>query len=155
MEGFIIPKFSRGCVFSSQHYTLESNTSVCFCLCRTFAAATLYTAMSVYSLFVWNEKPVRVTLSYRSKRKHAVLLKSSSQVNTACLTSSFKTDSEARDEHTVLRLWKWVSTSIQYLQLFLADGFLVFKSYNSTLRSDKRYSDGVWHYLSAEGGPTG
>ncbi|XP_041861831.1 laminin subunit alpha-3-like isoform X2 [Melanotaenia boesemani] len=84
-------------------------------------AATLFSPLAIESLFVWNEPPIRVSLSFRSKYRHAVLLESSSQD----------------------------------FQLSLADGFLVFKSYNCTLWSDKRYSDGVWHYLSVEWMPTG
>ncbi|XP_074492138.1 laminin subunit alpha-3 isoform X2 [Sebastes fasciatus] len=41
------------------------------------------------------------------------------------------------------------------VQLSLADGYVVFNSDNYTLRSDKRYSDGSWHYLSAVKRPTG
>ncbi|XP_054459158.1 laminin subunit alpha-3 [Anoplopoma fimbria] len=40
-------------------------------------------------------------------------------------------------------------------QLSLADGFVVFNSDNYTLRSNKRYSDGLWHYLSAVKRATG
>ncbi len=47
------------------------------------------------------------------------------------------------------------STSVHDLQLSLYDGFAVFNSDNYTLRSDKRYSDGSWHYLSAVRTPTG
>ncbi|TNN42163.1 Laminin subunit alpha-3 [Liparis tanakae] len=39
--------------------------------------------------------------------------------------------------------------------LSLADGHVVFNSDNYTLRSEKRYSDGRWHHVSAVQGPTG
>ncbi|XP_031724153.1 laminin subunit alpha-3 [Anarrhichthys ocellatus] len=57
------------------------------------------------------------------------------------------------DRHgALLRSSSQGSTSVQ---LSLVDGYVVFKSDNYTLRSDKRYSDGRWHYLSAVNRPTG
>ncbi|XP_051232166.1 laminin subunit alpha-3 isoform X2 [Dicentrarchus labrax] len=89
--------------------------------------ATLYSALSVDSLFVWSEQPLRVSLAFRSTDRHGTLLRSSSQG----------------------------STSVHDLQLSLADGYAVFNSDNYTLRSDKRYNDGSWHFLSAVRNATG
>ncbi|XP_039983754.1 laminin subunit alpha-3 isoform X2 [Xiphias gladius] len=90
-------------------------------------AATLYSALPIDSLFVPDELPVRVSLGFRTTVRHGAFLRSSSQG----------------------------STSAHGLQLSLADGYIVFNSNNYTLKSDKRYSDGSWHYLSAVRRPTG
>ncbi|XP_071343066.1 laminin subunit alpha-3 isoform X2 [Trachinotus anak] len=84
-------------------------------------AATLSSALSIDSLFVRDEQPLRVSLGFRTTGKHGALLRSSSQD----------------------------------LHLSLSDGYVVFNSNNHTLKSDKRYSDGNWHYLTAARGPTG
>ncbi|XP_056233586.1 laminin subunit alpha-3 isoform X1 [Seriola aureovittata] len=84
-------------------------------------AAPLSSALSIDSLFVEDERPVRVSLGFRSSDRHGVLL----------------------------------SASSQDLRLSLADGCVVFSSSDFTLKSDKRYSDGSWHYLSAVKRPTG
>lgn len=47
------------------------------------------------------------------------------------------------------------SEPVHNLQLSLDDGFVVFHSFNYTLRSNERYNDGVWHYVSAVGKPSG
>ncbi|XP_062280212.1 laminin subunit alpha-3-like [Scomber scombrus] len=88
-------------------------------------AATLYSALSLDSLFVWNKW--RVSLGFRSNGNHGDILRNSSQG----------------------------STSGDNFQLSLSDGFVVFSSNNHTLKSDKRYNDGSWHYLSAVRWPTG
>ncbi|XP_045906061.1 laminin subunit alpha-3-like isoform X2 [Micropterus dolomieu] len=90
-------------------------------------AATLYSALSVDSLSVGGEQLLKVSLGFSSTDRHGTLLGSSSQD----------------------------STSVHDFQLSLADGYAVFISGNDTLRSDKRYSDGSWHYLSAVKMPTG
>ncbi|XP_039668362.1 laminin subunit alpha-3 [Perca fluviatilis] len=90
-------------------------------------SATLYSALSVDSPSVWGVQPARVSLGFRSTDGHGALLRSSSQG----------------------------SISVHDLQLSLADGYVVFNSDNYTLRSDKRYNDGSWHYLSAVCRPTG
>ncbi|KAG7228737.1 hypothetical protein INR49_008515, partial [Caranx melampygus] len=84
-------------------------------------AATLSSALSIDSLFVGGEQPLRVSLGFRTTGTHGTLVRSSSQD----------------------------------LQLSLADGFVVFTCNNYTLKSDKRYSDGSWHYLSAVRRPAG
>ncbi|XP_067453634.1 laminin subunit alpha-3 [Thunnus thynnus] len=88
-------------------------------------AATLYSALSVDSLFVRNKQPI--SLGFRSKDRHGAILRSRSQG----------------------------STSVNNFQLSLSDGYVVFSSDNHTLKSDKRYNDGSWHYLSAATRPTG
>eukprot|EP00064_Thunnus_orientalis_P005002 superscaffoldBa00000475_g5015 len=88
-------------------------------------AATLYSALSVDSLFVRNKQPI--SLGFRSKDRHGAILRSRSQG----------------------------STSVNNFQLSLSDGYVVFSSDNHTLKSDKRYNDGSWHYLSAAMRPTG
>ncbi|XP_028259612.1 laminin subunit alpha-3 isoform X2 [Parambassis ranga] len=90
-------------------------------------AATLYSTLSSDSLFASDEDPVRVSLGFRSTNRQGILLRSSS----------------------------WGSASLSDLQLSLVDGFVVFNSFNCTLKSERRYSDGAWHYLSAVGRPTG
>ncbi|XP_061594014.1 laminin subunit alpha-3 isoform X2 [Cololabis saira] len=90
-------------------------------------AATLYSALSVDSLFVRHGHPERVSLGFRSTDRHAVLLQTSSQG----------------------------STSAPDLQLSLIDGCILFQNYNYSLMSDQRYNDGVWHYVSAVGRPAG
>ncbi|XP_054586009.1 laminin subunit alpha-3 isoform X3 [Nothobranchius furzeri] len=90
-------------------------------------AAALYSSLPVDFLFVLNQEPIRVSLGFRSFSRHAVLLSSISEG----------------------------SSSAHDLQLSLADGFILFRRHNSTLVSDKRYSDGAWHHLSAEAGPKG
>ncbi|XP_005479284.1 laminin subunit alpha-3 isoform X2 [Oreochromis niloticus] len=90
-------------------------------------AATLNSSLSVDSLFAWDEQPVRFSLGFRSTGKRGVVLKSGSQG----------------------------SEPVHNLQLSLDDGFVVFHSFNYTLRSNERYSDGVWHYVSAVGKPSG
>ncbi|XP_044054261.1 laminin subunit alpha-3 isoform X2 [Siniperca chuatsi] len=90
-------------------------------------SATLDSALSVDSLLVGGEQTLRVCLGFRSTDRHGTLIRSSSQG----------------------------STSVHDLQLSLADGYAVFNSDNYTLTSDKRYSDGSWHYLSAVRRPTG
>ncbi|XP_022072198.2 laminin subunit alpha-3 [Acanthochromis polyacanthus] len=90
-------------------------------------AATLNSTLSGDSLFVWDKQPLRVSLGFRSTDRQGVLLQ-----------SSYQGSSLVRD-----------------LQLSVADGFVVFNCYNYTLKSQKRYSDGAWHYLSAVGRPTG
>uniref|UniRef100_A0A3B4VLD6 Laminin G domain-containing protein n=1 Tax=Seriola dumerili TaxID=41447 RepID=A0A3B4VLD6_SERDU len=84
-------------------------------------AAPLSSALSIDSLLVEDERPVRVSLGFRSSDRHGVLLSGSSQD----------------------------------LRLSLADGCVVFSSSDFTLKSDRRYSDGSWHYLSAVRRPTG
>nr|XP_046248654.1 laminin subunit alpha-3-like [Scatophagus argus] len=90
-------------------------------------SATLYSTLFVDSLFAWDEKPLRVSLGFRSTNRNGTLLRSSSQD----------------------------STSVHELKLSLHDGYAVFNSDNYTLRSERRYSDGSWHYLSAVSRPTG
>ncbi|XP_050933340.1 laminin subunit alpha-3 [Lates calcarifer] len=90
-------------------------------------AATLYSALSIDSLLVWEEEPVRVSLGFRTTDKHGALLRSRSQG----------------------------STSGHDLQLALSDGYVVLNSNNYTLKSDKQYSDGNWHYLIAVRRSTG
>ncbi|XP_047442348.1 laminin subunit alpha-3 [Mugil cephalus] len=89
--------------------------------------ATLYSALSMDSLFAGDEGPLRVSLGFRSTDSQGILLKSGSQG----------------------------SASVRDLQLSLDDGFVVFNSYNYILKSDKRYSDGAWHYISAAARSTG
>ncbi|XP_036969506.1 laminin subunit alpha-3 isoform X3 [Acanthopagrus latus] len=84
-------------------------------------SATLHSALSVDPLFAGSEQPLRISLGFRSTDRHGTLLRSSSQ--------GF--------------------TSAPDLQLSLDDGYAVLNSDNYTLRSDKRYSDGSWHYMSA------
>ncbi|XP_035763469.1 laminin subunit alpha-3 [Neolamprologus brichardi] len=90
-------------------------------------AATLNSALSVDSLFAWDKQPVRVSLGFRTTGKRGVVLKSGSQG----------------------------SETVHNLQLSLDDGFVVFHSFNYTLRSNERYNDGIWHYVSAVGKPSG
>ncbi|XP_060887535.1 laminin subunit alpha-3 isoform X1 [Labrus mixtus] len=84
-------------------------------------AATLYSALSADSLFDWDKLPLTVSVSFWTTDTHGSLLRSSSQG----------------------------STSVHDLQLSLDNGYIVFSSDNYTLRSDKMYNDGKWHYLSA------
>uniref|UniRef100_A0A671UKA7 Laminin, alpha 3 n=1 Tax=Sparus aurata TaxID=8175 RepID=A0A671UKA7_SPAAU len=90
-------------------------------------SATLHSALPADPLFVGAEQPLRVSLGFRSTDRHGTLLRSSSQG----------------------------STSAPDLQLSLDDGYAVLNSDNYTLRSDKRYSDGSWHYMSAVRSSTG
>ncbi|XP_027884785.1 laminin subunit alpha-3 [Xiphophorus couchianus] len=123
----------RGCV---DHVTadaefVEYNKTVgvgCGCPVSLLGvrAATVYSALPADSLFVCSGQS-RVSLGFSSTSRHAVLLN--------CGSQSF--------------------TSGRDLQLSLADGFIIFRGYNYTLTSGKRYNDGAWHYLSAEGRPTG
>ncbi|XP_007550697.1 laminin subunit alpha-3 isoform X2 [Poecilia formosa] len=88
--------------------------------------AAVYSALPADSLSVCSRQS-RVSLGFSSTSRHAVLLN--------CGSQSF--------------------TSGHDLQLSLTDGFLIFRRYNYTVTSGKRYNDGAWHYLSAEGRPTG
>ncbi|XP_078024626.1 laminin subunit alpha-3 [Epinephelus lanceolatus] len=90
-------------------------------------SATLYSALSVDSSALWGEQTAGVSLGFRSTDRDGPLLRSSSQG----------------------------STSVHNFKLSLDDGYVVFKSDDYTLRSDDRYSDGSWHYLSAVRRPTG
>ncbi|XP_070688258.1 laminin subunit alpha-3 [Pempheris klunzingeri] len=90
-------------------------------------SAMLYSALSVDPPFVGGEEPLRVCLGFRSTHRHGTLLRSSAQG----------------------------STSVHDLQLSLAGGYVVFHSNNFTLMSDKKYSDGSWHYVCAVWRPTG
>ncbi|XP_053178329.1 laminin subunit alpha-3 [Scomber japonicus] len=121
----------RGCVeyLQADGEAVEYNTTIgvsagCPLSLLGVREATLYSALSLDSLFVWNKW--RVSLGFRSKGNHGDILRSSSQD----------------------------STSVDSFQLSLSDGFLVFSSNNHTLKSDKRYNDGSWHYLSAVRGAT-
>ncbi|XP_054904288.1 laminin subunit alpha-3-like isoform X2 [Poeciliopsis prolifica] len=89
-------------------------------------AAAMHSTLPADSLFVCSGQS-RVSLGFSSTSRHAVLLN--------CGSQSF--------------------TSGHDLQLSLADGFTIFRGYNYTLTSGKRYNDGAWHYLSAEWRPTG
>uniref|UniRef100_A0A8D3CTX3 Laminin, alpha 3 n=1 Tax=Scophthalmus maximus TaxID=52904 RepID=A0A8D3CTX3_SCOMX len=90
-------------------------------------AATLFSALSIDSLFVRDEQPVRVSLGFRTTDTHGALLRSSSQRSSSALD----------------------------LQLSLDDGYVVFDSNNHKLKSQEGYSDGKWHYLTAVQRPTG
>uniref|UniRef100_UPI0037E6FAA4 laminin subunit alpha-3 n=1 Tax=Semicossyphus pulcher TaxID=241346 RepID=UPI0037E6FAA4 len=124
----------RGCVdrLTEDGQIVEYNTTVgvsegCPVSLLGVRAATLSSAPSADSLFVWDEQPLAVSLGFRTKHTHGSLLRSSSQG----------------------------SSSVHDLQLSLADGFAVFSCDNYTLRSDQKYSDGRWHYLSAVRRKTG
>ncbi|XP_062251833.1 laminin subunit alpha-3-like [Platichthys flesus] len=123
----------RGCVdhLTADGDIVESNrtmgvTDGCPVSLLGVRAATMNSALSMDSLAVWDEQPVRVSLGFRTTHRHAALLRSSSQA----------------------------SSSAQDLQLSLDDGYVIFTSNNHTLMSDERYSDGIWHYLSAVSRPT-
>ncbi|XP_041646420.1 laminin subunit alpha-3-like [Cheilinus undulatus] len=90
-------------------------------------AATLYSPLSIDSLFDRDEQLLTISAGFRTTHKNSSLLRSSSQG----------------------------STFTHELQLSLDDGFLVFSSDGSMLRSEKRYSDGEWHYFSAVRRTTG
>nr|XP_033477951.1 laminin subunit alpha-3 [Epinephelus lanceolatus] len=124
----------RGCV---DHLTVDTEIAEYF---RTIGvsnrcpvsllgvrSATLYSALSVDSSALWGEQTAGVSLGFRSTDRDGPLLRSSSQG----------------------------STSVHNFKLSLDDGYVVFKSDDYTLRSDDRYSDGSWHYLSAVRRPTG
>uniref|UniRef100_H3DJT5 Laminin, alpha 3 n=1 Tax=Tetraodon nigroviridis TaxID=99883 RepID=H3DJT5_TETNG len=82
-------------------------------------AATVRAPLSADSLFVRDHQPFQVSMGFRSTHTYGTLIRSGSQA------------------------------SVHHFQLSLADGYAVFHSDNYTLRSDRRYSDGRWHYLSA------
>lgn len=84
--------FNVGNVENSQ----VSNTSVCFWLVQGVRSATLYSPLSADSLFVRGEQPLTVSLGFKSTDRYGSLLRSSSQVNPPCLTSSFKRESKAK-----------------------------------------------------------
>ncbi|XP_058495004.1 laminin subunit alpha-3 isoform X2 [Solea solea] len=88
--------------------------------------ATLYSALPLDSLFVWDERPVAVSLGFRTTDRDGTLVRSRSQ-----------------------------GSSAYGLHLSLSDGYVVFNSHNYSLKSDERYSDGKWHYLSAVKTPKG
>ncbi|XP_069378473.1 laminin subunit alpha-3-like [Paralichthys olivaceus] len=123
----------RGCVdhLTADGEIVEYNRTIgvsdgCPVSLLSVRAATRNSALSMDSLTVWDEQPVRVSLGFRTSHRHAALLRSSSQGSTSALD----------------------------LQLSLDDGYVIFNSRNYTLRSDERYSDGKWHYLSAVRRPT-
>ncbi|KAM7012856.1 laminin subunit alpha-3-like [Tautogolabrus adspersus] len=118
----------RGCVdhLSEDAQIVEYNRTIgvsigCPVALLGVHAATLYSALSADSLFDWDKLPLTVSVGFRTTDTHGSLLRSSSQG----------------------------STSVHDLQLSLGDGYVVFSSDNDTLRSDKMFNDGKWHYLSA------
>lgn len=117
-------------------------------------AATLYSALPVDSLFVWDEMPLRVSLGFRTTSRHGTFLRSSSQVNSAS-DPVLNENQKIRIMLLVFSVSLQSSASEHDLQLSLADGYVVLNSDNYTLKSDKRYSEGSWHYLSAVTRPTG
>ncbi|XP_055364396.1 laminin subunit alpha-3 isoform X2 [Betta splendens] len=125
----------RGCV---DHLTADSGsvhqynrttgvTGGCPLSMLGVRAATLSSARSADPLFAWEHTPVSVSMGFRTTGGSGVLVRSSSQG----------------------------SDSAHDLQLSLADGYVLLNSGNYTLKSDKRYNDGSWHYLSAVRRPTG
>ncbi|KAM3619703.1 uncharacterized protein V6R79_012335 [Siganus canaliculatus] len=84
-------------------------------------SATLSAALAAEPLFAGAKEPLRVSLGFRSRDRHGGLLRSSFQGSVS--------------EHKV--------------QLSLDDGHVVFGIDSHTVKSDKRYSDGSWHYLTA------
>lgn len=68
---------------------------------------------------------------------------------------AFKETEEPKTTLSVFSDFLQGSTSAPDLQLSLDDGYAVLNSDNYTLRSDKRYSDGSWHYMSAVRSSTG
>ncbi|KAK2835839.1 hypothetical protein Q5P01_016323 [Channa striata] len=124
----------RGCVdhLTADSESVEYNRTIgvshgCPASLLGVRTATLYSALADDSLFVWDELPVRVSLGFTTTARHGSILRSSSQG----------------------------STSVRDLQLSLADGYVVLNSDNYTLKSDKRYNDGSWHYVSAVRRPAG
>ncbi|XP_067369206.1 laminin subunit alpha-3 isoform X2 [Channa argus] len=124
----------RGCVahLTADGESVEYNRTIgvshgCPASLLGVRTATLFSALSDDSLFAWDELPVRVSLGFKTMDRHSAILRSSSQG----------------------------STPVYDLQLSLADGYVVLNSDNYTLKSDKRYNDGSWHYVSAERRPAG
>ncbi|XP_027146264.1 laminin subunit alpha-3-like isoform X1 [Larimichthys crocea] len=124
----------RGCVShltEDAEFVISYNKTIgvthgCPNLALSIRSATLYSPLPVDSLFDRGEQSLRVSVGFRSTDTHGVFLRSSSQ-----------------------------ASSVHDLQLSLADGYAVFNSDNYVVRSDKRYNDGSWHYLSAVRRPTG
>lgn len=119
-------------------------------------SATLHSALPADPLFVGAEQPLRVSLGFRSTDRHGTLLRSSSQVR-PCMTH-VQLSKRLKEPKTTLSVFSDFlqgSTSAPDLQLSLDDGYAVLNSDNYTLRSDKRYSDGSWHYMSAVRSSTG
>lgn len=105
-------------------------------------SAAVRAPLSADPLFVWDHQPLRVSVAFRSRHRHGTLIRSGSQVNRRELQQMIQS---LPNPFVSLVL----QASVHHFRLSLADGYAVFTSDNYTLRSDRRCSDGGWHYLSA------
>ncbi|KAF7659114.1 hypothetical protein LDENG_00003190 [Lucifuga dentata] len=87
--------------------------------------ALLFSVLSVDSLSLWDKQTLRVSVGFRSTDTHGAFLRAQG------------------------------SASVPDFQLSLSDGYVVFNIHNYTIKSDKMYNDGRWHYLSAARSRTG